>query len=308
MNKLITNGYGSSFTSLTIQNNTITKESTNTYGNFKTINETGFYKYILQQQYNWKIPIIYHLDTNKIIMKYYHTYIPIYKLFYTISKTIQSNMLLYIIKELDILHKFEYITLSKEDFINNIKIETQEKILLRYKDIELILNTYDNITHVNSIPLLSFQIILKYIDEYINTYINNLDEYKFSIIHGDCQFSNILYNEENDDIIFIDPRGYFGDKKIYGLKEYDIAKVYFALSGYDYFDKLEVNNLIIRNNNNLIIDDFSINLDFLKKIDIISVLVISIWLGNAHAFKHNPIKTAMSHFYARYLGTLLFRQ
>ena len=92
------------------------------------------------------------------------------------------------------------------------------------------------------------------------------------------------------------------------MKEYDIAKVYFALSGYDYFDKLEVNNLIIKDNNNLIIDDFSINLEFLKKIDIISVLVISIWLSNAHAFKNNPMKTAMSHFYARYLGTLLFRE
>jgi hypothetical protein len=308
MTKLITNGYGSSFTNLTIENDTIIKESTNTYGNFKTTNEIGFYKYILKQQYNWKIPVIYHLDTDKIIMKYYKTYIPIYKLFYIFSKTIQSNLITFIIKELEILHKFEYITLNKEDFINNIKIETQYKILLRYKDIDLILNTFDNIKYVNSIKLLSFNDILIYINKYIDIYIDSLSSYTFSIIHGDCQFSNILYNEETNDIIFIDPRGYFGDKKIYGLKEYDIAKVYFALSGYDYFDKLEVNNLIIRDNNNLIINDFSINLDFLKKIDIISVLVISIWLGNAHAFKHNPMKTAMSHFYARYLGTLLFRE
>ena len=308
MNKLITNGYGSSFTSLTIENDTIIKKSTNAYGNFKTTNEIKFYKYILEKQYNWKIPVIYYLDTDKIIMKYYKTYIPIYKLFYTFSKTVQSTLLSCIIKELQILHTFEYITLNKEDFIHNIKIETQEKILLRYKDIELIINTYENIIYVNSMKLLSFNDILININRYIDIYINSLSSYKFSIIHGDCQFSNILYNEENNDIIFIDPRGYFGDKKIYGLKEYDIAKVYFALSGYDYFDKLEVNNLIIRDNNNLIIDDFSINLEFLKKIDIISVLVISIWLGNAHAFKNNRMKTAMSHFYARYLLTLLFRE
>jgi len=308
MNKLITYGYGSSFTSLTIENDTIIKKSINTYGNFKTTNEIGFYKYILEQQYNWKIPIIYHLDTDKIIMKYYKTYIPIYKLFYIFSKTIQSNLITFIIKELEILHTFEYITLNKEDFINNIKIETQYKILSRYKDINLILSTFDNIKYVNSIKLFSFNDILTYINKHIDIYIDSLSSYTFSIIHGDCQFSNILYNEETNDIIFIDPRGYFGDKKIYGLKEYDIAKVYFALSGYDYFDKLEVNNLIIKDNNNLIIDDFSINLEFLKKIDIISVLVISIWCGNAHAFKHNPMKTAMSHFYARYLGTLLFRE
>ena len=256
MSKLITSGYGSSFTSLTIQNNTIIKESTNTYGNFKTTNEIGFYKYILQQQHNWKIPVIYHLDTNKIIMKYYDTYIPIYKLFYTFSKTLQSTLLSCIITELEILHTFEYITLSKEDFIHNIKIETQEKILLRYKDIDFILNTYDNIIYVNSIKLLSFNDILIKINKYIDMYIDSLSSYTFSIIHGDCQFSNILYDNKTEDIIFIDPRGYFGIMKLYGLKEYDIAKVDFDLSGYDYFDKLEVINLIIKINNNLIINYF----------------------------------------------------
>ena len=241
-------------------------------------------------------------------MKYYTSHKVLYSIFDTLSKSTQNIVIQNIITLLNTLHSFEKININKEEFIKHIKLETYTKIIKRTTDIQPILNTYNYITHVNSIPLLSFQTILKYINEYIDTYINNLDEYSFSIIHGDCQFSNILYDKEKDNIIFIDPRGYFGDKKIYGLKEYDIAKVYFALSGYDYFDKLEVNNLIITDNNNLIIDDFSINLEFLKKIDIISVLVISIWCGNAHAFKNNPMKTAMSHFYARYLGTLLFRE
>ena len=308
MFNIITNGYGSSFTRLTVQNEILEKKSINEYGNFKIKNEINFYKHLSNKKYNWNIPELYSLSFTEIKMKYYKSHIALYSIFDKLSKTSQNILIQNIIKLLNTLHSFEKININKKEFIKHIKLETYTKIIKRTTDIQSILNTYNYITHVNSIQLLSFQTILKYIDEYINTYINNLDECSFSIIHGDCQFSNILYNEENNDIIFIDPRGYFGDIDIYGLKEYDIAKVYFALSGYDYFDKLEVNNLIIKNNNNLIIDDFSINLEFLKKIDIISVLVISIWLGNAHAFKHKPMKTSMSHFYARYLGTLLFRQ
>ena len=36
----------------------------------------------------------------------------------------------------------------------------------------------------------------------------------------------------DNEIIFIDPRGYFGNTKLYGLKQYDFAKLLFGLSGY----------------------------------------------------------------------------
>ena len=308
MFNIVTNGYGSSFTILTVKNNILEKKSINEYGNFKIKNEIGFYNYLLNNNYNWKIPEIYLLSLTQINMKYYTTYTVLYSIFYTLSIEKQNILIQNIIYLLNDLHSFEKISIDKEEFAKHIKLETYDKIIIRTRDIQNILIEYNYIIYVNSIELLSFDKILEYINIYIDNYIQNLNEYKFSIIHGDCQFSNILYDNKTDDIIFIDPRGYFGNMKLYGLKEYDIAKVYFALSGYDYFDKLEVNNLIIKDNNNLIIDDFSINLDFLGKIDIISVLVISIWLGNAHAFKHNPMKTAMSHFYALYLGTLLFRE
>lgn len=306
MNRIITNGYGSSFTNIITNGDTVIKESINSYGNFKTSNEISFYKHIVSKHYNWNIPIIYNLEDSKIIMKYYKDYMPLYSVINKLSHEKQEYIISNIFLSLSVLHSFESITLQRDDFVKHIKTETYSKLINRLKDINDILNKYHFIKKINSVELLSFDTLLYHINNYIDNYIQQLTEYKFTIIHGDPQFSNILYNINTNDIVFIDPRGYFGDMSIYGLPEYDIAKVYFAISGYDTFDKFESIKLNI-NNDNMIIDPISINLNFLTKVDIISVLVVSIWLGNAHAFKNNPEKAVLSHYYARYLGTLLFR-
>lgn len=61
---------------------------------------------------------------------------------------------------------------------------------------------------------------------------------KFNIIHGDPTFSNMLYDYVNKKIYLIDPRGYFGQSKLYGDVDYDWAKVYYSLVGnYDQFNR-----------------------------------------------------------------------
>jgi hypothetical protein len=302
---ITTNGYGSSFTKLTIKTDKLEKKSINEYGNFKITNEIAFYSHLLDRKYTWKIPDLYGLTPTSILMKYYRNYHPLYIFFSNLDVIKQDDLLLRVMDALHTLHSFETIHMTKCAFKAQLELETFDKIVTRVLDVKGILDQYKYITHVNSIKLLTYEEILGRINTYMNTYVDTLTQYTFCIIHGDCQFSNILYNQTTDDIVFIDPRGYFGTTPVYGLKEYDIAKVYFALSGYDYFDKLDVKCLNI-NDTDMIIDRFSINLDCLNKIDIVSVLVISIWLGNSHAFKANHMKTAMSHFYARYLGTLLF--
>ena len=52
-----------------------------------------------------------------------------------------------------------------------------------------------------------------------------------SVIHGDCCFSNILYGPDANIIRFIDPRGSFGKKGIYGDIRYDVAKLYHSVDG-----------------------------------------------------------------------------
>ena len=59
---------------------------------------------------------------------------------------------------------------------------------------------------------------------------------KFTLIHGDCTFSNSLIDDQLN-ITFIDPRGYFGDVILYGDEYYDWAKLYYSIQGnYDQFN------------------------------------------------------------------------
>ena len=61
---------------------------------------------------------------------------------------------------------------------------------------------------------------------------------EFRLIHGDCTFSNMLYDRIHGKVYFIDPRGYFGKTKLYGDVDYDWAKVYYSLVGnYDQFNQ-----------------------------------------------------------------------
>lgn len=59
---------------------------------------------------------------------------------------------------------------------------------------------------------------------------------RFSFIHGDCTFSNMMLRE-NGDPVLIDPRGYFGYTEIFGDVRYDWAKMYYSIVGnYDRFN------------------------------------------------------------------------
>ncbi len=54
----------------------------------------------------------------------------------------------------------------------------------------------------------------------------------FTFVHGDLQFSNSMLDLDGN-IKIIDPRGYFGETSLYGDPAYDIAKILYAVSGYD---------------------------------------------------------------------------
>ena len=59
---------------------------------------------------------------------------------------------------------------------------------------------------------------------------------RFVFIHGDCTFSNLMVREDNR-LVLIDPRGYFGFTELYGDVRYDWAKLYYSIVGnYDQFN------------------------------------------------------------------------
>jgi hypothetical protein len=97
------------------------------------------------------------------------------------------------------------------------------------------LQKYDSLK-VNGKILRSFDIVWPVIKDKIQKdYVNP----NFSLIHGDCCFSNILYgvNSVTQDVIlkFIDPRGTFGKTRFFGDYYYDLAKLSHSCSGgYEY--------------------------------------------------------------------------
>lgn len=94
-----------------------------------------------------------------------------------------------------------------------------------------------------------------FMKEEIKKMITKIFPETFKIIHGDCTFSNIMYDEKKQEPILIDPRGYFGKTKYYGDEYYDWAKLYYSLVGnYDQFNN---KNFVLRVNQ----DNVELNID-----------------------------------------------
>lgn len=296
------NGYGSNFNIIYINDNKtlIKKKTINFYGTEKIKCEIIFFNFIIDNKINIKIPNIYYTSYNTIIMDY-------------IKENKSNNDYFNIIlNEIMKLHLFNNISINKNYYKQLLFEETIIKIKKRYNQIQSITNNYNNIIYVNNIKILNLNDIINKLHLFFITYINNLDNYLLNPIHGDLQYNNIIIN--NDDIYFIDAKGIFGSSYIYGIKEYDIAKMYFSLSGYYDFDNMVFNNLNIINNNNLKIDFINIP-DFNKhkknnyynncNTKFIIYLFLSIWLSNAHIFINCPFKLIYSFYIGLYFSTLL---
>jgi len=130
-----------------------------------------------------------------------------------------------------------------------------------YSDIHSVYydKTFDRISEISSIIHFYNQEHIKINNKlYINPFhekhienfkseINKIRCDYFNIIHGDITFSNILF--DGNKTYFIDPRGSFGNSKIYGDKKYDWAKLYYSIIGnYDSINSKKF-KVSIKNNN-----------------------------------------------------------
>ena len=297
-------GYGEIYSKLIIKNNILIKESKNDLGKKKIQNEINFYNFILKNNINFPIPKIFNFQNNiennkiEIEMLYYKNYITL--LDYLIK--FNNNIIIEkIFNYINNLHSNSEKILKKDEFRKIILLETIEKVKNRYLLIEQFIKKYDFIKKVNNIEIYSFKNILGKLEKLLLKEIDKLEP-KFNPIHGDIHLNNILINPNTNDIIFIDPKGVFGKEQIYGLKEYDYSKFYFGIDGYSEFDFSIIDNLDIENDNiNIKMKTFDINEN--KKNKLVEILIILIWMGNAHAFKCDK-KKIISYFYSLYLGTL----
>lgn len=300
------NGYGSNFNKLyvDISENTIQKKCYNSYGMKKISNEIHFIHFINDNNINFPIPKMHAFLPYGYVMEYMKYYIPLYQIYNTLNAyEIQFN----IKNKLGILHSFDKIITTRENYIKNVLIETKNKLYERYEIIKPIVYKYNYINSVNDIYIYDFNYIVETINSKIINIIKLKTEYHYVPIHGDCQFNNILINPDTNDICFIDPRGYFGNLEIFGIEEYDFAKILFALSGYDHFDNSDIAELSI-NDNNVNIQINILDPNILDTCDLQTLLMLTVWLGNAHCFIQNENKLMNSYFIAMYYCSLFLKK
>ena len=320
--------YGFVFNDIKINNGVFNKKSKNELGKMKINNEIDFYLYIIKNNIEFSIPKLIEYEDGNLSIEYILNSS-------TLTNRIDKTNVFYYIekiqKNIQTIHEIR-TPVSFDIIKNDLNIELKRKIMDRFNEYDWNSNTLFNSIHsVNNIKFKNVNyycdIIYNKIVSYLTLYPKNnsfIDLVKsstfieqttepvvcpskeldgrnyYNLIHGDIHLGNIL-QDENDNIYFIDPRGYFGESKLFGLYEYDYAKLMFGLSGYSVFDNTTVNEMNIINGN--------IEIDFIKeyeyifesgKFDKITILFcLSIWLGNNSCFSNinKKITSLMIAFY-----------
>ncbi len=299
---------------------TVFKRGLDQQGKIIIKNEIDWYKYIKNHKsnndFNLAIPKIIFLSNEFYVVEYLENYITLYEYLEEKNKDInfelKENIIEKVFENISFIHSIEKKNINKIQFMWDFMYETETKIKERLKDIDPIINSIEKIEYVNKKKINSFDFVFEKVKKIIFDYLDNLhDNYIYNIIHGDLNFSNIMINTNNQDIKFIDPRGIFGKTKIYGCKDYDYAKILYAISGYDYFQKTFNFQPIEYNKYNksldFIIPKINLSNKFLNKYfkKIHYALLIIIWLGLSQYTKNNYWKCICSYYHALSLEYLL---
>ena len=288
--------------------NILEKRSTCSYGNNIITNEMLFYKYNSLDN----IPEIIEFGYDYFKMKKIAYVNNIIEIFNNSNIESQQEIIKNILKEIEKIHNLEEIKISKSVLLEDIKIEFYDKVLQRLDNIQQLLSYFKNIKSVNHIHIkYDHKYIIDNIYEKIKTKILG-NEIEYNTIHGDPHMSNILI-DSNNKIWFIDPRGYFGNTKLFGLKEYDIGKIIYSLSGFDeinnndnhFFIIDEKNNIDTNINNN--IDNYIHLFDKYDKNMLINMTILH-WFGLTDYSKNNIHKCISSYYYGLYLYHLYYEK
>jgi len=136
-----------------------------------------------------------------------------------------------LIKSVNKMHSFETAPVDKEDLIQEYYTKTIDRLesiknVIPYADRDYI--TINGVMYKN--PLYFKKQFKEAVEE-------KLLKTTFCPIHGDCTLTNTMI-DKNQNIYFIDARGYFGKQKVFGDIRYDWAKLYYSMSGN--FDRFNI--------------------------------------------------------------------
>lgn len=139
------------------------------------------------------------------------------------------------------MHEYETMTADKEDLINEYYTKTIDRLNSIKNSIPFSNKDYITInTKLCKNPI----VFLKQFREAVE---GKLLDTVFCPIHGDCTLTNTMV-DKNNNIYFIDARGYFGKQVVLGDIRYDWAKLYYSMCGN--FDRFNVKEFKLKISDN----------------------------------------------------------
>lgn len=283
-----------------VNQTTLLKESTCSYGDKIINDELLFYKFCSLRGYT-NIPAILKFNANSFEMEKIGGQ-TVYNTFLTKQYDTQCSIIKNILITLERLHAWK-IPVNKNNLNTDIYIEFYDKVRSRLNNVKPLLEEFSYIKSINNVSIIdSADIIIETLFKNIQEYFS-LQENQYSVLHGDPHMSNMMI--DNNMIKFIDPRGYFGKTKIFGLSEYDIGKILYSLSGFDIFNNDEKFCFFICNTNidipiNNVMNNF---IHLFEKYDknLLLNMVVLHWFGLTDYSKTNIHKCVSAYYYGLYL-------
>jgi len=285
------------------------KDNNNSLSMIEMQNEVSYYKYIQstkKTQYSSLFPILYGLYETGILMEYKYPSLfdSIFPLHLINKEEFSIDILNNIFHKLSILHQ-DKIQISQSIFFYDIKLEIFDHIQFIIKHY---IKTDTIIKSINNINLISVNDILKKCKNWILQYYSTIENYEYSLIHGNLIMSHILINNHNlFDISFISPRGHFGNTKNYGIREFDISKILFSLQGYDTLFYSNNPSFDIHNQNiHLPIHTFT-SYEMYEKYfhKIHQIWSVIHWFHSISNFPKDSTKAILCYYYGLYFGSLI---
>jgi hypothetical protein len=177
----------------------------------------------------------YSLEYNDpfVEMEYYsyETLHEIY-LYGNLNKKEWANIYVNLLEKLEVMKQYNF-NLSKAQIDESLKEMYLKKTVSRLEkvkeDSRFKKFFEQNITINGTVYPNLLEVINTVSDLYKELKISEIES--FSIIHGDYFFANILYDNTNNIVRLIDPRGDFGGYGIYGDSRYDLAKLMHSVDG-----------------------------------------------------------------------------